>query len=130
MKSVSKTYRTDIDSGDIIEFAGQEYLVIENWGQVGKVKEYPEGVVIERFAWYFEGEEAKVISKSKPSPKTMKLSELLKRASDIMNLFGDLDIQLVMITSPDDPESVYLGDLIRVEVEERVTLNLISEEKG
>lgn len=127
-KTKSSTYRVDIDSGDIIEFAGQQYLVIENWGQMGKVKEYPEGTIIERFAWRLEGEEAKVISKRKPSPKTMKLSQLLKRGQEIKELYGDLDIQLVLITSPDDPEAIYLGDLTRLEVEERTILNLISFE--
>lgn len=127
-KAKNSSYRVDIDSGDVIELAGQQYLVIENWGQMGKVKEYPEGAIIERFAWRLEGEEAKVISKRKPSPKTMKLSQLLKRGQEIKELYGDLDIQLVLITSPDDPEAIYLGDLTRLEVEERTILNLISFE--
>lgn len=126
MKPKSRTYRTDIDPGDIIEFSGLEFLVIENWGQIGKVKELPGGPIIERFAW----REAKVISKRNPTKETMKLSELLKKAQRIMEQFGDLDVQIVMITAPDDPEAVYLGDLTRLEVEERVTLNLISEERA
>lgn len=52
-----------INPGDIIEFAGDQYLVLENWGSSGKVKEYPGDTVISPFYWEFEGEAAKVVPK-------------------------------------------------------------------
>ena len=45
----------DFKYGDIIEFCGDRFLVLENYGESGKVVEYPEGETIESFYWEFEG---------------------------------------------------------------------------
>ena len=48
----------DFQYGDIIEFCGDRFLVLENYGDRGKVVEYPKGedpVEIDPFYWEFEG---------------------------------------------------------------------------
>ena len=43
------------ESGDIIEFCGDKFIVIENYGRHGKVKEYESTTVIDNFHWDFQG---------------------------------------------------------------------------
>ena len=46
---------------DIIEFCNEEFVVIENYGSWGKVKEnYPDGVIITKFYWEYHGERCKL----------------------------------------------------------------------
>jgi len=48
----------DFEYGDIIEFCGDRFLVLENHGDRGKVVEYPtsnSAVEIDPFYWEFEG---------------------------------------------------------------------------
>jgi hypothetical protein len=42
--------------GDIIEYSGELFEVLENHGNSGRVREYPNGDVIQPFWWVFEGE--------------------------------------------------------------------------
>jgi hypothetical protein len=42
--------------GDIIEYAGELFEVIDNLGDSGRVREYPNGGPIQTFYWVFEGE--------------------------------------------------------------------------
>lgn len=41
--------------GEIIEYAGDRFTVIENRGDRGKVQEYPDGDIVDPFYWTFEG---------------------------------------------------------------------------
>lgn len=56
--------------GDIIEWAGDKFEVLENHGDSGKVKEYPDGEIIQPFYWVFEGEKCKLWKRNKE--RTMK----------------------------------------------------------
>lgn len=47
--------------GDIIEFCGDEFVVIENYGDSGKVKENSkQGCTINPFYWKYSGETCKL----------------------------------------------------------------------
>jgi hypothetical protein len=41
--------------GDVISFCGQEFKVLEDYGDSGLVQEYPDGDKIDNFRWSFEG---------------------------------------------------------------------------
>lgn len=45
----------DFKSTDIIEFCDEKYLVLENYGNSGKVQVYPNGIIIDPFYWNFSG---------------------------------------------------------------------------
>lgn len=92
-------YRTDINVGDIIEFAGDKFLVLAHWGQSGKVQEYPGGKIIDPFAWNFEGEETKVVGRVEAAPQDeLSLAECdaLGKLARFINRYtlGDALIQL------------------------------------
>lgn len=43
--------------GDIVEFCNEEFIVIENYGNSGKVREnHKDGVIITKFYWEYYGE--------------------------------------------------------------------------
>lgn len=43
--------------GEVIDFCGTTFEVIENHGDKGTVKELPDGPIISGFPWRFEGVE-------------------------------------------------------------------------
>lgn len=50
--------------GDIIEYCGDEFEVLENYGSSGTVKEnYEGGVTIGNFYWDYCGEKCTLVSK-------------------------------------------------------------------
>lgn len=55
----------DFKEGDIISYADAEFVVIDNYGSCGKVKEnYENGDIIDNFYWKIYGEECKLIKRS------------------------------------------------------------------
>ena len=50
--------------GDIIEFADEQYLVIENNGSTGVVCPIGETYYLRMFYWEFEGEKCKLVKKA------------------------------------------------------------------
>lgn len=53
-------------SGDIITFKDKEYIVIQNYGTTGLIKENCEnGMIIKGFSWIQDGEECKYIGTQK-----------------------------------------------------------------
>jgi hypothetical protein len=48
--------------GDVISYADDKFLVLENNGNSGKVQEYPTGVIISPFRWNIYGESSKFVS--------------------------------------------------------------------
>ena len=55
----------DFKENDIIEFCDEQYLVIENYGSSGMVKEYYDGCIgdikIGNFYWNYQGEKCKLV---------------------------------------------------------------------
>lgn len=58
--------------GDIIEYAGDRFEVLENYGDTGMVKEYPDGETIQLFYWVFEGEKCKLWKRNSTGEKLTK----------------------------------------------------------
>lgn len=57
-------YEPDFKKGDIIEFCGDTYEVLENLGSTGKVKENcKNGTIIGRFYWEFQGERCSLVKR-------------------------------------------------------------------
>lgn len=55
-------YEPNFKKGDIIEFCGETYEVIDNYGSNGTVREnYTNGIIISNFKWEFEGEKCKLV---------------------------------------------------------------------
>ncbi len=53
-----------IQPGDIVEFCDETYVVLENNGRSGKVREYYDGKIgeyIGMFYWYFQGSKCVVV---------------------------------------------------------------------
>ncbi|MNK73659.1 hypothetical protein D3C87_931570 [compost metagenome] len=49
--------RTDFKQGDIIIYCDEEFVVLKNHGDRGRVKEnYDDGFVIDPFYWEYDGE--------------------------------------------------------------------------
>lgn len=44
--------------GDLINYAGDYFRILENYGRSGKVQEYPNGGIISKFYWNFNGIES------------------------------------------------------------------------
>jgi len=53
----------DFKPTDIIEFCDEEYLVLENYGDSGKVQVYPNGLTIDPFYWNFHGTECELLKR-------------------------------------------------------------------
>ncbi len=54
--------KMDFKPGDVIEYCGEEYLVLENQGTRGRVQEnYEDGDIIYPFYWSFDGRECKLV---------------------------------------------------------------------
>jgi hypothetical protein len=54
----------DFRTGDIIEFCGETFEVIKNWGDSGEVRENcPNGAFIGRFYWEYAGEKCKLVKR-------------------------------------------------------------------
>ena len=47
------------EPGDLIQYAGDKFTVLENRGDRGKVQEYPDGCVVDPFYWDYEGEKCR-----------------------------------------------------------------------
>jgi len=64
-------FKPDFKPGDIIDFCGDQFEVLENNGYSGKVREYPNTqennwgfqTVIYPFYWEFDGEKSKLIKR-------------------------------------------------------------------
>lgn len=55
--------KSNFKSGDIIVFCNEEFIVIENYGSSGKVKENCDGGnIINNFYWEYQGEKCKLKS--------------------------------------------------------------------
>ena len=55
--------KSDFKSGDVIVFCNEEFIVIENYGRSGKVKENcDDGNIINNFYWEYHGEKCKLKS--------------------------------------------------------------------
>lgn len=54
--------------GDVIEFSGEEFLVINDFGSGGVVSEMPHGSII-HFKWNFQGTECKFLRTTEESQK-------------------------------------------------------------
>lgn len=53
--------KTNFKVGDVIVFCNEEFIVLENWGDSGKVKENSKnGNVIGKFYWEYYGEKCKL----------------------------------------------------------------------
>ena len=56
--------KKDFEPGDIIEFADEKYIVIENNGDTGTVQPVGDpNCTIRWFRWLFEGEECKLVKR-------------------------------------------------------------------
>ena len=53
------------ESGDTIEFCDELFIVIENYGKSGRVRESNSSTVINNFFWEFENDNCKLIEKGK-----------------------------------------------------------------
>jgi len=55
-------YGSNFKPGEVISFCGDIFVVLENYGNKGAVRENcPDGCIISPFYWEFEGEKAFVI---------------------------------------------------------------------
>jgi NMD protein affecting ribosome stability and mRNA decay len=58
----------DFKQGDIIEYAGDKYIVVENSGSSGYVQEYfndnSVGEDVIKFYWYYDGEECSLVRRA------------------------------------------------------------------
>lgn len=56
--------KTKYKHGDIIEFCGDSFMILKNYGESGRVQEYFQGgnmgIIIDPFYWKFENEECKL----------------------------------------------------------------------
>ena len=59
---MAEEYGSDFDRGDIIEFCGDRYEVIKNYGNSGLVREHPDGDII-AFYWVFQGTKCTIVKK-------------------------------------------------------------------
>ncbi len=54
----------DFQPGDIIDFCGDTYKVIENHGESGKVQEFPGGCFVCPFYWEFQGAKCTLVTRT------------------------------------------------------------------
>lgn len=55
---------TDFVEGDVIEFCGESFIVLENYGDRGRVQEdCTNGAVIDPFYWEFDGHACKLVKR-------------------------------------------------------------------
>lgn len=61
---------TSFKSGDIIKYCGEEFEVIENRGDRGKVREnFKDGVIIDPFYWDYQGEKCIILRRKESEDK-------------------------------------------------------------
>lgn len=65
MKKILEAALSDVfDPGDVIEYNGDWFTVLENHGVGGVVKEYPDGEIVEPFYWEYEDMTSSLVMKS------------------------------------------------------------------
>jgi outer membrane biogenesis lipoprotein LolB len=57
-------YEPDFHEGDIIEFCGDTFEVLKNYGCTGKVRENcQDGAIIGNFYWEYQGTQCKLVKR-------------------------------------------------------------------
>jgi len=68
--------------GDIIEFCGDQFLVLANYGNSGKVQEWPSKIVtIDNFKWSFQDSSSKLIGTEEEILRKEQIKDLIRRIS-------------------------------------------------
>lgn len=83
--------KKDFEPGDIIEYNGEQYKVLENNGEFGAVKDSA-GETVLTFYWDFEGHESVLVGKaSRMEAFYTEFSEKVKK--DYAELFSEMNTQ-------------------------------------
>ena len=57
----------DFEAGDVVSYAGDEYLVLMNYGDSGEVAAMNDGMtIVKSFRWHFDGEDAVFVRRATP----------------------------------------------------------------